>query len=177
MHDKLPLFTFVSWSQSVSSENVLFGIHAGMCLCKVQEWLSRHQRWWYIFGRPWFCSYYRTAHTEISGTKWELTRCNRVTTGHIDIGNYRVSATQLAMQSLITRQYTTIEQHKSLKLLFTETRLTSIYCARNSTVSSHGQFPRNARTTYAKERSPKMISQNVLHYLSQRLEPRLPLLD
>ena len=110
-------------------------------------------------------------------TKWELTRGNIVTTGHIDIGNYRVSAIQLAMQSLITRQYTTIAQHKSLKLLFTETRLTSIYCARNSTVSSHAQLPRNAQTTYVNERSPNMISQNVLHYLSRRLERRLPLLD
>ena len=36
----------VSWSQSVSPENVLFGIHPGMCLCKVQEWLSLHQKRW-----------------------------------------------------------------------------------------------------------------------------------
>ena len=35
-------------------------------------------------------------------------------------------------------------------LLFTETGLTSMYCARKSKVSSHAQLPRNAESTYAK---------------------------
>ena len=39
------------------------------------------------------------------------------------------------------------------KLLFTDTGQTSIYCARNSTVLSHCQLPRNAQTTYVMERT------------------------
>ena len=145
MHDFLPLFASAGhnsylkyqqnmsffWNPSVSMQSSWVAITWSVAVISIlflRQNIPLCDLWKQVWGWRW------VAVCQIDDETYADGHCRRL--WHRNL--------HFAMHCLVDRKYTTSEQYKSLKLLFTKTWLILIYSAKKSTVSSHAQLPRNA---------------------------------